>query len=167
MEVTGGCSSRSSSFTLVCLCYTHPPAHPAHPILGSFLHKPVINPHLYTSPWSHDHRMTREEKEFKILGRMIRKPPTSCTGTRLVGNHACWGDLGHQNRVSMKAPRLRGNLLVPERTNQRREREKPCIGWGWPRLQRGRKREGTGVLGVILDPQSLTSGSWSKCPLLS
>lgn len=28
--------------------------------------------------------MTREEKGFKILGRLIRKPPTSCTGTRLA-----------------------------------------------------------------------------------
>lgn len=60
---------------------------------GSFLHMPVISLHLYTSPWSHDHRMTQEEKEFKILGRLIRKPPTSCTGTRLVGNHACWGGI--------------------------------------------------------------------------
>lgn len=51
LEVTGCCSSCFSSFTPVCLCYTHPPAHPAHPILGflssqashqsPFIHKPV------------------------------------------------------------------------------------------------------------------------------
>lgn len=67
--------------------------------------------------------MTREEKEFKILGRLIRKPPTSCTGTRFVGNHACWGDLGHQNRVSSKAPRLRGKFIGSWMNQSEKERE--------------------------------------------
>lgn len=141
LEVTGCCSSCFSSFTPVCLCYTHPPAHPAHPILGflssqashqsPFIHKPVES----RSQDDAGGKRIQDSRQNDSQATYFLHRNSACKEPRLLGR-GVGGDLGHQNRVSMKAPRLRGNLLVLGRTNQRREREKPCIGWGWPRLQR-------------------------------
>lgn len=110
--------------------------------------------------------MTREEKEFKILGRMIRKPPTSCTGTRLVRNHACWGGSGPPEPGQHESAEAQGKF-IGSWTNQSEKREREAMHrLGMAKITEC-KRKGTGVLRVVLDPQSLAWGFWSKCPLLS
>lgn len=108
---------------------------PRPPSSPSSLHMPVINPHLYTSAWSHDHRDDATGKRSQDLRQRAPQATyflhwnATCREPRLLG------DSGHQNQVSTEVPRQRENWLVPRWTNQR---EKSCIGWRRPRWYRGR-----------------------------
>lgn len=56
--------------------------------------------------------MTREEKGFKILGSRIRKPPTSCTGTRLArGEPRLLGGSGPHEPGQHEGAQARGKFI--------------------------------------------------------